>query len=166
MARKQNIKTINLIKSILKNVKLLIVVNIHGICSENMRYLRKKLNEQDQNIKVFKNQLSKCAMKNTPLQILSKNIKGEVALIWTPYNTPVLAQILKACEKKIPFSNIKCGFYNGKQVGTEYIKYLSEIPDMHILKTRILNILFTTYKKLLFNIKYQAITIINLLKIK
>lgn len=166
MAREQNIKTIDLIKNILKTVKLLIIIDIHGICAEDMRYLRRELNKKNQHIKVFKNQLSKQAIKDTPLQILSENIKGQVALIWDSYNTPTSPQVLKMCKNNISRSNIVCGFHNGEKKDSAYIEYLSNLPDMRTLRINLLNIVITIHKKLLFNIKYQAITIINLLKIK
>lgn len=166
MAREQNIKTINLIKNILKTVKLLIVIDIHGICAEDMRYLRRELNKKNQHIKVFKNQLSKQAIKDTPLQVLSENIKGQVAIIWDSCNTPTSSQVLKMCKKNLPSSNIICGFHNGEKRDSAYVEYLSNIPDIRTLRINLLNIVITIHKRLLFNIKYQAITVINLLKIK
>lgn len=157
---------IETLKDIFKSVKLLILLDIHGISAENMRCLRSMLNKEKQNIKVFKNKLSEYAIKNTPLKSLINNFKGQIALVWDINNTPTSAKVLKEFEKnKIPLK-IKNGYHNGSKVNEKYIRYLSDIPSMQELKIQIINTILKISKKILLNIKYQSLTIINILKTK
>lgn len=159
-------KIIEKLKNIFESVKLLILLDIHGISAENMRYLRSMLNKENQNIKVFKNKLSEYAIRNTPLKSLMNNFKGQIALVWDVNNSPTSAQILKEFEKnKMPLK-IKYGYHNGIKVNSKYIRYLSNIPNMQELRIKILNTILRISKKILLNIKYQSLTIINILKIK
>lgn len=166
MIKEHKIKTIKYLKKTLKNIRLLIILNIHEMRAEDLRILRKMLNENHLNIKVFKNKLSKYAIKDSPFSSISDDLKGQTAFVWDVQSSPVAAKVLKDFREKIKDVKIICGFHDGVKVNTEYLEYLSNIPDMHSLRLKLLNILAIISRKIVFNIKYQSLAIINILKHK
>lgn len=65
-----------------KDINFIIILNIHKVRAEEIRYFRKLLFENDINIKVFKNKLIKHSMNNLNISILNDNLVGQIALLW------------------------------------------------------------------------------------
>jgi large subunit ribosomal protein L10 len=166
MIKDYKIKIVHHILSIFQNMKLLIVLNIHGICAENMRSLRATLNKADIKIKVFKNKLTKYAIKNSIFNSLSPDIKGQVAFLWDNKESLMITKLLNNFNKEVINLNVLCGFLNGKKISVDYIKYLSTIPDLATLRLKLLLILSIIAKQVICKISYQLLMIINIIKQK
>lgn len=166
MNKEQKAKSIDYLRTIFNSFKLLIILDIHKISAEEIRCLRKLLTINNICIKVFKNKLCKYAVKNTSLNVMSNKFAGQIALIWDKQNTPEAARILKTFQKDIISSKIKSGFHNGRIIDCNYIKYLSNIPNISTLRITIVKFLSQPSRHIMRNIQYPLQTIINMLNLK
>lgn len=166
MNREQKIKSLNYLKTIIHSFKLLIILDIHKIKAEEIRKLRRMLKVESVNLKIFSNKLCKYAFKNSPLDIMSDKLVGQIAFIWDENNKPSAAQILKIFKKDIIDLKVTCGFHNGKLVNNEYVKILSNIPNMLKLRAKILNLLLKISKNIIMSIKYKPQILLNILKLR
>jgi large subunit ribosomal protein L10 len=142
------------------------VLNINKVCVENLRYLRVKLKDKDIKLKIFKNKIVKHAIKNTMLQEISSSLVGQTALLWDDNinNSLVAARIIYDVKKHIETLEPVCGFYNGRKIDNDYIEYLSKIPSMNTLRSKIISLLSGTLKRIVISIRYHLFAIVNILK--
>lgn len=166
MIKKYKVKVIKDIEKIFKNMKLLIILNIKGICAQNMRHLRYELYKENIYIKVFKNKLIKYAIKNSIFNTLTSSLTGQNAFLWDNNNALTATKIINNFDKKINKLKLVCGFLNGKKIDVDYIEYLSNIPNISILRIKLLFLLSIISRKLIYYINYQLLVIINILKQK
>jgi large subunit ribosomal protein L10 len=141
VSREKKIKSLDYLRQIFDSFKLLIILDIHKISAEEIRKLRRLLNSKSLNLKVFNNKLCKYAIKDSYLNVMSNMLIGQIAIIWDNNNNPTAAQVLKEFQEDIIDLKVKCGIHNGKLIDNQYIKSLSNIPDLSILRIKIINLL-------------------------
>lgn len=166
--KRHNIKTMENIKAVFKDIKFLIVLNINKVCVENLRHLRVKLKNEHIQLKVFKNKIVKHAIENTAFKELSSSLVGQIALLWDNNinNSLIAAKIVYNAKEHIKTLTPVCGFYNGKKIDNNYIRYLSKIPNMNALRSKIIFLLSEISKQIIISIQYQLFAIVNTLKNK
>jgi ribosomal protein L10 len=118
------------------------------------------------NLKVFNNKLCKYAIKNSPLSPMSNMLVGQIAMIWDMNNNPTAAQVLKEFKSDIIDLRVKCGIHNGKLINNEYIKSLSNIPNISKLRIKIINILSQFSIRIIQNLRYCPLTILSVLNLR
>jgi ribosomal protein L10 len=164
--REQKAQTLSYLREIFDSFKLLIILDIHKIPAEDIRKLRRMLNVKNLNLKVFSNKLCKHAIKDTYLDVMSKMLIGQVALIWDENNNPTAAQVLKDFQEDIIDLKVKCGIHNGKLITNDYIKLLSNIPNLPTLRIKIISLLSQYSIRIIQNLKHYPLTILNVLDMK
>lgn len=166
MSREQKAKSLDYLRTVFNSFKLLIILDIHRIPAEKIRELRRMLNANNLNIKVFNNKLCKYAIKDTYLSIMSSMLIGQVAIIWDVQNNPTAAQTLKDFQEDIIDLKVKCGIHNGKLIDNEYVKELSNIPNLSILRMKIINILSQFSLRIIYSLKSCPLTILSVLNLR
>jgi len=166
VSREQKTKSLDYLRSILNSFKLLIILDIHKISAEEIRKLRKMLKIKSLNLKVFNNKLCKHAIKDSYLNIMSNMLIGQIAIIWDENNNPTAAQVLKEFQKDIIDLKVKCGIHNGKLISNQYVKTLSNIPNISKLRIKIINILSQYSIRIIQNLKYCPLTILSILDLR
>jgi len=164
--REQKIKSLDYLRTIFNSFKLLIVLDIHKIPAEEIRKLRRMLSIKNLNLKVFNNKLCRHAIKDTHLNVMSDMLIGQIAIIWDINNNPTAAQVLKDFKKDIIDLKVKCGIHNGKLIDNQYVKSLSNIPDLPTLRIKIINILSQFSIRIIQNLKYSPLTILSVLNLR
>jgi len=166
--KKSKIEMVENLRNAFKDIKFLMILNINKVCVENLRKLRVQLKKEQIHIKVFKNKIVRYAIENTILKVLSDALVGQTALLWDSNinNSLAAARIIYDAKEKISTLEPVCGFLNGKKIDKDYIKYLSKIPNMGILRSKIIFLLTDILKKIIRSIQYQLLMIINTLKHK
>jgi len=124
------------------------------------------LNFQNINLKVFNNKLCRYAIKDSYLNMISDMLIGQTAIIWDVNNKPTAAKVLQNFRKDIIDIKVKCGVHNGKLIDNDYIEALSNIPDLPVLRIRIINILSHCSIRIVQNLKYCPLTILSILNLK
>jgi len=160
------IDIVNNIEKTFNTAKLFVFIDITSMQAEEMRQLRRIFNQKKLQIRVFKNTLTKLALSKSKLNHIDVNFRGQFATLWDLNNSPDIPKALSIFNKSFIGSRVKFGIHNGEMVNTDYIKKLSTIPNLDKLRLNLLNIISCLIKKILFNLKYQQIIIIRILKSK
>jgi len=166
MNREQKIKSLDYLRTMFNSFKLLIILDIHKISAEEIRTLRRMLKMKSLNLKVFNNKLCRYAIKESFLSVISDKLIGQIAIIWDNINSPMAAQVLKNFQKDIIDLKVKCGLHNGKLINSQYIKSLSNIPNISKLRAKILSLLSQHSRNIVLSIKHSSLTILNILKLR
>lgn len=165
MSKEDNKKAGAFLKNIFNESKLLILVDINGVCSEDIRKFRKICMINKVKVKVVKNRIAKFIMKENNINSLYDKFTGQTTIIWDDQDCPTIPKLLKEFNKNKNMIRIKCGLYKGNRIDTQYINTLSEIPDIDTLRMKLLYSITSIHTKLLFSINYSLYFILNAIKI-
>jgi len=152
--------------NIFDTAKLFIFFEIQGMPTEKLRILRTSIAKNNLKMKVFKNTLKKKAIEKSILKDIDINFAGQIAMIWDIENRPMSAKILKEFDKTFINTRVKSGIHNGKIITSSYVKKLSVLPSLDVLRMNLLYMISSVTRKLLFSIKYKSIVIIKIIKQK
>jgi large subunit ribosomal protein L10 len=145
------------------NVKILIVLDIKGVNTESLRCLRKKLYEDNIDMKIAKNTLIKKALSNTQFEEIKKDISNQVAIAFKNSEELSIFKILCNFHTENPLVMTRCGMINGKFIDNDYIKDLAKIPNVAFLKNKILSLVLNNAYKIIYIVKYYILTLLNLI---
>ena len=119
-----------------------------------MTKLRRQLKENDAELKVYKNTLTKRAIDSLKLD-LGDNLNGPKAMAFGKDEvTPV--KILSEFAKKCPALEIKVGIIEGKPVDLEVLKKYAAIPSREVLLTQLVGMLQAPIRNLACTLKLIA----------
>lgn len=168
MIKQYKLDLVKYLQNKLKTTKFLMILNIHKARAEEMRDLRKKLIQENIFLKIIKNKLIKHAIYNTRFDILNKDLFGQVALVWcSNINLSIIAiKIIYNIKHDKDILHPISGFIGDKKVNSQYIKSLSNIPNINTLRSKLLLILRNYLEKIITSINYSMLMIINILKNK
>lgn len=164
MVSKNKFHTVNDLINILEKGKLIMFLDIQGICAEDIRRLRNIVFENNLKMKVFKNTLQKIAFCKSSFKERNINLKGQTAVLWDTGDSLCAAKILSDFKKA--GVRVKSGLHEKVIVDSNYITYLSQIPDIKVLKSNLLLLVSLVIKKILFILHYYPETIIKILQIR
>ena len=164
MTRENNIKASESLKDIFNKSKLLVLADINGVCSEDIREFRQICMKNNIKVKVVKNRIAKFALKENNIDELHDNFTGQTTIIWDDQDCPTIPKLLKEFNQKKNIIRIKCGLYKGNKIDTKYIDILSEIPDIDTLRMKLLYSLTSIHTRLLFSVNYSLYFILNAIK--
>jgi len=165
MSKESNKKVGKSLQNIFDKSKLLILVDIKGICSEDIREFRKICMAKNVKVKVVKNRVAKFIMKENNINSLYDKFTGQTTIIWDDQDCPTIPRLLKEFNQKKNIIRVKCGLYKGNRIDNQYINILSEIPDINTLRMKLLYSITNIHTKLLFSINYSLYFILNAIKI-
>jgi len=166
--KQHKLKLVQNLQNTLTTVKSIIILDINKVSAEELQNIRRKLIEKNIFFKVIKNKLIKHAFNSTRFQVLSKDIIGQIALMWClDENKSIVAtKLIYDIKNDKNILNPICGFINNKKVNEKYLEYISNIPNINILRFKLLFILINYSKKVIKSVNYLPSMIINILKNK
>jgi len=116
------------IKELISNNSIAIMTQYVGIDVEQATLLRKQLRESDTRFKVFKNTLSRLALRDLGLEEAADMMEGPTA--WAFCEDPVApAKVLKEFGKEAPFVAMRGGILDGAIVTDVQLKALADLPS-------------------------------------
>ena len=116
-----------------------VLVDYQGINVEQDTKLRTELREAGVDYFVFKNTLSRLAVKEVGYDgLLPVLEKGMTAIAVSVDNPAAPAKILTDYAGKIPTFNIKAGFVDGMVIDVEGVKQLATLPSKEELIAKVL----------------------------
>ncbi|MHB1845489.1 MAG: 50S ribosomal protein L10 [Deltaproteobacteria bacterium] len=123
-----------------------IVTQLNGIDVATVTDLRKQLREAGIDYRVVKNTLAKRAAQGTPIEELSGDFKGPVALAMSYADPVTAAKILTKFVKGLPqeragWLKIKAGVLSGKRLDSAGVTALSALPGLPELRGKIVGLL-------------------------
>jgi len=118
-----------------------IVAEFSKLNVETVTKLRKKLREGKVEYKVLKNTLAKRAAKGTPMEVISGDFTGPVAVVLSYDDVIAPAKILSTFIKDMETIKVRSGVVEGRKVDAAGIKALASLPGLPELRAQILGML-------------------------
>ncbi len=115
-----------------------VLVNYRGITVDEDTKLRKELRESGVTYKVYKNTLVNLAVKGTPFEELSKDLKGPLAIAVSKEDATAPARILAKYCKDIEVLSMKAGVVEGSYYDEKGIAVIATIPGRDELLAKFL----------------------------
>jgi len=118
-----------------------IVAEFSKLNVETVTKLRKKLREGKVEYKVLKNTLAKRAAKGTPMEVISGDFTGPVAVVLSYDDVVAPAKILSTFIKDMETIKVRSAVVEGRKVDAAGVKALASLPGLPELRAQILGML-------------------------
>lgn len=118
-----------------------IVAEFSKLNVETVTKLRKKLREGKVEYKVLKNTLAKRAAKGTPMEVISGDFTGPVAVVLSYDDVIAPAKILSTFIKDMETIKVRSAVVEGRKVDAAGVKALASMPGLPELRAQILGML-------------------------
>lgn len=127
---------------------LMVVAEYKGLSVAKLTALRRDLHGKGAEFSIYKNTLAKIAIRDTQAQLLEKDFKGAVGVLFVQNQNPIGA--LKAFveyAKSNPSFSIKAGIFEGQRMELDALTDLSRVPDRATLYAQLLGLLTSPLAK-------------------
>ena len=118
-----------------------LLINFKGAKVLELEQLRTKLRNSNTKLSVVKNNLLKKASKDTDLEMLFSDTKGETAIAFLGENYIEATKTFVEIEKGYPSLAIKLGFIEGKHLNKNELEVISKLPARDVLIAQLLSVL-------------------------
>ncbi len=118
-----------------------IVAEFSKLNVETVTRLRKKLRDSGVDYKVLKNTLARRAAKGTPVEVVSDDFTGPVAIAIGYDDVVAPAKILQEFIKDLETIRIRSAVVEGKKTDAAGVAALAKMPGLPELRARILGML-------------------------
>ncbi|OIQ59071.1 50S ribosomal protein L10 [Moorella thermoacetica] len=135
--REAKVATTQEIKDKLGTSILSILADYRGLNVAEMTKLRRQLREAGVEFKVVKNTLTARAARELGLDGLEPHLQGPTAIAFSATDPVAPAKILNEVVRNSKTFQIKVGVLQGKIVGTNEIKALSDLPSREQLLAKV-----------------------------
>lgn len=149
-------ETVKEITEKFRNSDAAIFVDYRGLNVHEVTELRKELREANVDYKVYKNTLTRRAVKEVELEELNDTLVGPTAVAFSEEDVVAPAKILYNFAKDHEALEIKGGVIEGEVVSLEQIEELSKLPDYNGLVSMLLSVLQAPIRNLAYATKAVA----------
>jgi large subunit ribosomal protein L10 len=125
-----------------------IVAEFSRLNVETVTRLRKKFREGGVDYRVLKNTLARLAAKGTPVEVVSEDFTGPVAIAIGYDDVVTPAKILSEFVKDLETIKIRSAVVEGKKTNAAGVAALAKLPGLSELRARILGLLTQPATKL------------------
>ncbi len=141
MNRQEKMQFVNEMNAELKNVDWAFLVDFRGLNVEQVSRLRKSIRENNSKYRVVKNTLARLAIKETPLEVLTDEFQGPVAVAWTEEDPIALAKVLVDFSKETKKLHYKSGIVSGKVLTESEFEEFSKLPGREELLAQLVYVI-------------------------
>jgi len=145
-------------------VKTAIVAEFSKLNVETVTRLRKKLRDSGVDYKVLKNTLAKRAAKGTPVEVVSEDFSGPVAIAIGYGDVVVPAKILSEFIKDLETIKVRSAVVDGKKTDAAGVAALAKMPGLPELRAKILGMLAQPAGKLVRTVAEPGNRLARLIK--
>ena len=121
--------------------KSAIAIEFTKVNVETVTKLRKKFRDGGVEYKVLKNTLAKRAAKGTPVELVSEDFVGPIALAISYGDVVAPAKILSEFIKDLETIKVKSAVVEGKKVDAKGVQALAKLPGLPELRAKILGMI-------------------------
>lgn len=126
----------------------LVLTKYLGITMADLDKLRGEVREAGGEFHVVKNTLAKRAFKKAGLEFDDEYFVGDTAIGFAFKNPPGIAKAITEFAKDIEFVELKAGYLDKKQMTSEDVNILANIPPLPVLRSILLSTLLAPATKL------------------
>lgn len=126
------------IKERFESAKSAVLVDYRGLSVGEVTELRSKFRQAGVEYKVYKNNLVKIAIKDTPFEALSQDLTGPNAIAFGINDAVIPAKIIKDFAKGHKNLELKAGVVEGSYCNLEQMIQIADLPTKEVLIGRFL----------------------------
>lgn len=126
------------IKERFESAKSAVLVDYRGLSVGEVTELRSKFRQAGVEYKVYKNNLVKIAIKDTPFEALSQDLTGPNAIAFGIDDAVIPAKIIKDFAKGHKNLELKAGVVEGSYCNLEQMIQIADLPTKEVLIGRFL----------------------------
>jgi large subunit ribosomal protein L10 len=141
-----------------------IVAEFSKLNVETVTRLRKKFREGGVDYKVLKNTLAMRAAKGTPVEVVSGDFTGPVAIALGYDDVVAPAKILSEFVKELETIKIRSAVVEGKKIDAAGVAALAKMPGLPELRAKILGLLTQPAAKLVRTVAEPGSRLARLIK--
>lgn len=163
MKKERKSQEIEALKANLESNSAVFISRYHGLTVEKFSLLRKEMRGTGALLKVFKNTLTKIAIKETHAEPLSEHLTGSNFLVFT--NDPLAsAKVLSKFAQDNPDNvEIKAGYYQ-TVLDKNAVNVLATLPSKEVLIGKFMSVLKSPQIRLVFTLKSPVVKLLRTLK--
>lgn len=163
----QKQKVIKDLEDRIKKQKTIVFVDFTGLKVKDFSDLRKKMKKADSEVKVAKKTLLELAFKKAGINIDSKGLKGEVAVVFGFKDEIAPAKVIHQFSQSNPNLKIIGGIFENQVIESEKIIELAKLSSKEELLARTVGILSSPISNFIHALQFNLKGLIYLLsKIK
>lgn len=133
LQKKKKQQIVSDLKDRLSSIKIVILINYSGLTTKESDVLREKLETQNSQLQIVKNNLVKIAIKEANIDVDPEIFKGQIALVFSNEDEIFPAKTLAQFYQKTEKPNIIGAIYENEFITKEKVEQLAKIPDRQIL---------------------------------
>ncbi|MFA5060394.1 MAG: 50S ribosomal protein L10 [Candidatus Omnitrophota bacterium] len=126
-----------LIKEGLEKRSSTFVVNYSRVSSSKMDDFRKNLHRVGADLYVSRNSIARRALKELKFDTLADKLDGQTAFIWSDADSVEVSKALVKFSKSCEGILLRGGLLEGKMLGQDDVKRLSDLPSRIVLLTMV-----------------------------
>lgn len=138
LTRTQKQKIINTLKEKIAKQKMIIFIDFAGLKVKALSELRRKLKDTESELKIAKKSLIAIAFKESKLEVQPKELKGEIALVFSYGDEISPAKIVYQFSQENENVKILGGFFEEQFRGSGEICTLAQLPGREELLAQLL----------------------------
>lgn len=119
----------------MKQTPAVVMVNYRGLTVEDVTELRGQLYENDCELKVIKNNITRRAVEALGHGSITDDLVGPNAVAFSNSDSVAAAKILYEFAKEHPALELKAGIVDGEVMTVDQVKQLAQIPSREALLT-------------------------------
>ena len=119
----------------MKQTPAVIMVNYRGLSVEDVTTLRSQLYDNDCELKVIKNNITRRAAEALGYDSLLTDLVGPNAVAFSNSDSVAAAKVLYEFAKDHPALELKAGILDGEVLGVDQVQQLAKIPSREALLT-------------------------------
>ena len=128
LSKEQKQKALEALKDKIAKQKAMFFVDFSGLKVKDMSGLRKKIRGVEAEFKVAKKTLMGLALKDAKIEVDSKKMQGEIALVLSYKDEASPAKLIWETAKVNQNLKILGGFMNNKLMTKEEVEFLAQLP--------------------------------------
>lgn len=137
MPNATKVASVESLKDRLGGVTSAVLTEYRGLTVKQISDLRRQLRSASAEYRVVKNRLARLALRGSPLEPLTAELKGPTGVAFTRTDPVGVAKALQAFLRANPALTIKFGFAEGKVLRPEDIRSLADLPSKEALRSQV-----------------------------
>lgn len=107
----------------------LFVIDYRGLTVKETQELRRNLREAGAEMKVYKNNIVRLALKNAEMPAIDEYLEGTVACVFYDNDPAAAAKAIKEASKKLNKIEFRGGITDGAVVNAEQVVAIADLPS-------------------------------------
>lgn len=138
MPREEKVQAVEELTRLLARSSLAVVTDYRGLTVSDMATLRRRLREQNVELRVAKNTLLRFAAEKSGQPALKEILVGTTAVAFTEGDIAAVAKVLGDYERTSRVFKVKGGILGGRLIQASEVASLATLPSREVLLSRVL----------------------------